>query len=378
MANAALLRLLRLLPPETAHTVAVRGLAMGLGPRARQNAHSLATEIAGLRLPNPIGVAAGFDKNAEAPNALLRAGFGFVEVGTITPRPQAGNPKPRVFRLTADRGVVNRLGFNGQGADAAMARLFKRMSRHDEGGPDGLVGINLGANKDSHDRASDYCQGLERLWGLGDYFTINVSSPNTPGLRDLQRDKALDELLERVCATREDLVAEGETARPPLLLKVAPDLDAADIESIAATLARHPVDGLIVSNTTRARPATLTGAAAVEEGGLSGRPLFEKSTEVLRAFRARMGPDSLLIGVGGVEDAQTAYAKIRAGASAVQLYTAMIYQGPGLAASIAKGLRALLDRDGFAMVADAVGVDVDQPRAAPGSETAAMPASKAG
>lgn len=348
----ALSKLARLLPPEPAHRVGILGLKLGLGGLAQPAAASqrLATTVAGLVLPNPIGLAAGFDKNAEVIDAALGLGFGFVEAGAVTPKAQPGNPTPRFFRLTQDRAVINRFGFNNAGLEEFAAQLELRR------GQPGVVGVNLGANKDSDDRVADYVTGLKRLWGLADFFTVNVSSPNTPGLRDLQGRGALTELLDRVAEAR--VAKAGNAPAAPLFVKVAPDLDDDAIETIADVARETAVDGLIVSNTTISRPETLLSAQASEAGGLSGRPLFELSTTTLRAFRQATGGRMTLIGVGGVESGATAYAKIRAGASAVQLYTAMAYDGPGVVARITSELDTLLARDGFARVADAVGADV--------------------
>jgi len=348
----ALSKLARLLPPEPAHRAGIVGLKLGLGRFAQPVVASdrLATTVSGLTLPNPIGLAAGFDKNAEVIDAALGLGFGFVEAGAVTPLAQPGNPKPRFFRLAQDRAVINRFGFNNAGIEAFAARLELRRGRP------GIVGVNLGANKDGDDRVADYVTGLKRLWGLADFFTVNVSSPNTPGLRDLQGRDALSGLLDRVAEAR--AAKAGNAPAAPLFVKVAPDLDDDAIETIADVARETAVDGLIVSNTTISRPPGLHGAHVAQAGGLSGRPLFELSTKTLRGFRQATGGRMTLIGVGGVESGATAYAKIRAGASAVQLYTAMAYDGPGVVARIVRELDALLVRDGFACVADAVGADV--------------------
>ncbi len=341
-------RALRLLPPETAHRAAIAALAAGLGPRAREKDDPvLRTRLAGLDLPNPVGVAPGFDKDARAPGALLAAGFGFVEAGTVTPRPQAGNPRPRLFRLSEDRAVINRLGFNNAGAAAARARLARRAGRP------GIVGVNLGANKDSDDRVADYVAGLETFRGLASYFTINISSPNTPGLRDLQGEQALRELLG---AVREARALLADSA--PVFLKIAPDIEDDDAPRIVETARAHGIDGLIVSNTTIARPAALRSRHAGEAGGLSGAPLLARSTHLLRLARRAAGPGFALIGVGGISGAADAYAKIRAGADAVQLYTALVYEGPGLVRRIKSGLADMLRADGFSSIAEASGADL--------------------
>jgi dihydroorotate dehydrogenase len=342
-------RALRELDPETAHELTMRALRAGLGPRAPADSDPmLATALAGLRLANPIGLAPGFDKNAAAPRALLRAGFGFVECGTVTPRPQAGNPRPRLFRLTEDRAVINRMGFNNEGVEAFATGLAAR-------GAGGVVGANVGANKESTDRAADYVAGLARLWPLADYFTLNVSSPNTPGLRDLQAKGALADLLGAVAEAR-TVLASGSAGDRPLFLKVAPDLAPGDVGDIVAATVDFGLDGLVVANTTVARPETLRDRRGGEAGGLSGAPLFGPSTALLREFHAAAGGRLSLIGVGGVASGRDAYDKIRAGANAVQLYTALVFEGPGLVARILRELAVLLRADGFAGVGEAVGV----------------------
>lgn len=344
----ALAKLLTLLPAETAHRTALMGLKAGFGPKVRSTADpALKTALAGMELSHPVGLAAGFDKNAEAPDALLNAGFAFVEVGAVTPRPQHGNPQPRLFRLREDKAVINRMGFNNEGLEAVKTRLEARQDSPSKAM--GAVGVNLGANKDSEDRANDYAVLLKALSGLADFFTVNISSPNTPGLRTLQSGDALDELLKRVNDAR---WAE------PVFLKVAPDLVEADIDAIVKAVQVHALSGLIVSNTTLERPDSLKSSHKGEAGGLSGLPLKTRSTEVLRQFRQRTGPDLPIIGVGGIDGPEAAYSKIRAGANAVQLYTALVYQGPGLALKIRDGLAALLKADGFEHVSEAVGVDV--------------------
>ena len=337
-------RALHGLDPEDAHSLAIGALQLGLGPWAPPDDPILKTEIAGLQLPNPIGLATGFDKNAQVFAPMLRAGFGFVECGTVTPLPQAGNPRPRLFRLTEDRAVINRMGFNNAGLQAFAARLARRGA--------GVVGANIGANKNSEDRIGDYVIGLTRLWGQPSYFTINISSPNTPGLRALQTRAALDELLGRLNTAAADLPASGAV---PWFLKVAPDLDDGEVEAIAESVVTGGLAGVIVSNTTLARPS-LRSRWANEAGGLSGGPLMALSTEVLRRFHAAAAGRFVLIGAGGVASGADAYAKLRAGASAVQLYSALVFEGPGLVTRIRRDLAARLRADGFASVAGAVGV----------------------
>ena len=338
---------LRRLDAETSHTLGIRAIKAGLGPRqAGPDDPVLAVDLAGLRLPNCLGLAAGFDKHAEVPAAMLAAGFGFVECGTVTPRPQPGNPRPRMFRQIEDGAVINRYGFNSLGLEVFAANLERRP-------PGGIVGANIGANKDSTDRAADYVMGLQRLWTLADYFTANISSPNTPGLRDLQARAALDELLGRLAEARRAL-ANGSGDRP-LFLKVAPDLGEADIDDICASVLANGLDGVIVGNTTLSRPDGLSSPFRNEAGGLSGAPLFQLSTRVLRQFHERTGGRVALIGCGGVGSGADAYAKIRAGARAVQLYTLLALRSPALIGDIKRDLAARLTADGFARVADAVG-----------------------
>jgi len=338
-------RLLRRLDAEDAHGLAIRALKLGLGPRGGRDDPILATELAGLSLPNPVGLAPGFDKDAEVFAPMLRAGFGFVECGTVTPKPQAGNPRPRLFRLNEDRAVINRMGFNNRGLDAFGQRLARR-------GP-GIIGANIGANKDSPDRVVDYVTGLKRLWGKASYFTINVSSPNTPGLRALQTESALQDLLGRLAEARESLPAQG---RAPLFLKVAPDLQGREVETIVETCVTYGLAGVMVSNTTVSRPA-LVSEFAGEPGGLSGAPLMELSTRMLGEFAQAAAGRLALVGVGGIGSGADAYAKIRAGAGAVQLYSALVFAGPGLVAQIKRDLAARLRADGFASVAEAVGAE---------------------
>ncbi|MBS0408915.1 MAG: quinone-dependent dihydroorotate dehydrogenase [Proteobacteria bacterium] len=337
---------LRLADPEDAHGLAITGLKLGLGPRRPAHDPVLATTLAGLALPNAVGLAPGFDKNAEVGDAMLAAGFGWVECGTVTPLPQAGNPRPRLFRLTEDRAVINRMGFNNQGLEAFAGRLAARRRR-------GVLGANIGANKDAADRIADYVTGLKRLWGLCDYFTLNISSPNTPGLRALQTRAALDELLGRVGEARRALAAEG--ANTPVFLKVAPDLEDGEAEAITEAAIAHGLDAIIVSNTTLARPDSLRSARRGEAGGLSGAPLMAPSTRVLATFHQAAAGRIALVGVGGIASGADAYAKIRAGAAAVQLYSALVFEGPGLVADIRRDLAARLKADGFRTLAEAVG-----------------------
>lgn len=348
LARAGLFRI----DAETAHGLAVKALATGLLPACPPASKRLATRVLGLDFPNPLGMAAGFDKNGEVPDALLRLGFGFAEVGTVTPRPQGGNPRPRVFRLPADRAVVNRLGFNNQGHQALRARLETRRRRP------GIVGVNVGANKDTVDRPADYVAGIEAFADLAHYFTINVSSPNTPGLRDLQARAALADLLARAVEAR-DRMAERHGRRTPLLLKIAPDLDAGGLEDVAAEAMDKRIDGIILGNTTLSRDGA-GDAAAAETGGLSGRPLFRRSTALLARLRGLVGREMVLVGVGGVESGETAYAKIAAGADLVQLYTGFVYEGPRLAGRILADLDRRLAAAGHADVAAAVGSDRDR------------------
>ncbi|THD77007.1 MAG: quinone-dependent dihydroorotate dehydrogenase [Phenylobacterium sp.] len=336
-------RALHGLDPEDAHRAALLGLKAGLGPRAPADDPILATDLAGLALPNPVGLAPGFDKDAEVFAPMLRAGFGFVECGTVTPLPQAGNPRPRLFRLTEDRAVINRMGFNNRGLEAFAGLLARR-------GP-GVVGANLGANKDAADRIGDYVAGLRRLWGLASYVTINISSPNTPGLRALQTKAALEELLGRLADAQRSLPAQG---RVPMFLKVAPDLEAGEVETITETVVAHGVAGIMVSNTTVSRPS-LTSRFRDQAGGLSGAPLTALSTRVLCEFAAASKGRLALVGVGGIASGGDAYARIRAGASAVQLYSALVFEGPGLVTRIKRDLAARLKADGFASVGAAVG-----------------------
>ncbi|HJQ57527.1 MAG TPA: quinone-dependent dihydroorotate dehydrogenase [Vineibacter sp.] len=337
--------LLARIDAETAHRLAIRALRAGVVPAARSDDDPvLATAAWGRPFANPIGLAAGFDKNAEAPDALLRAGFGFVEIGTVTPRPQAGNPRPRLFRLAADHAVINRMGFPGEGLDAILRRLKARPRV-------GLVGVNVGANKDSADRAADYAACVAAVASYADYLVCNVSSPNTPGLRDLQGRAELLRLLRGAMAAR-----GAHTV--PLLVKIAPDLSPGDVEDVVEASVEAGIDGMIVGNTTVSRPDTLHGPRRTESGGLSGAPLTDLSTSVLRTAAQVARGRLTLVGCGGVASGADAYAKIRAGASLVQLYTALVFHGPGLVQRIKAELASLLKRDGFAAVSQAVGAEL--------------------
>ena len=332
------------LDSETGHGLALRALK-AMPKRSPVKPGLLATEVAGLQFPNPVGVAAGFDKDAEVADALLGIGFGFTEVGSITPLPQSGNPKPRLFRLVEDRAVINRMGFNNGGGVDALKRLERRSTRP------GIVGINIGANKDSDDRIADYAAMTRMMAPHASYLAVNISSPNTPGLRALQDEGALTGLLDAVIDARAEVMQDGA---PPIFLKVAPDLEPADIDAIARIAMDKQLGALIVSNTTISRPA-LRSHHAGEAGGLSGAPLRQLALERVRDFRKATGGKIPLIGVGGIGSAEHAWERIRAGASLVQLYSAMVYEGPGLGARIARGLTKLMKRDGFSSIAEAVG-----------------------
>lgn len=335
------------LSPEDAHELTLRSLEMGVYPRPPgPDDPALAVDLWGLRFPNPIGIAAGFDKDARVADAVLGMGCGFAEAGTTTPLAQDGNPRPRVFRLVADRGIINRLGFNNGGHAAAFERLRRRASR-------GVVSVNLGANKDAADRTADYVKGIETFYGVASFFTVNISSPNTPGLRDLQAPAALDELLGRVMEAREALVKQGKPMRP-IVVKLAPDIAEADIVPIAERLLAHSVDGIAVSNTTLARDG-LVDPQSRESGGLSGRPLFHRATVMLaRVYEATSGRVPL-IGIGGIDSGATALAKIQAGATLLQLYTGLVYEGPGLIGRIKDDLASAVRRAGANSLASLVG-----------------------
>ncbi len=343
--------LLSLLPPEQAHEATLKSLELGLFPRSLPDHPSLASRFAGLALPNPIGVAAGFDKDARVPDAVLGLGCGLAEVGTLTPRPQEGNPRPRIFRLPRDQAVINRLGFNNGGHAAALERLRRRYAWG------GVIGVNIGTNKDSADRIADYVQGLTTFYDVASYFTVNISSPNTPGLRDLQAPAALDALLSRLMAARARLAGQGGRKRP-IVVKLSPDIAEDDIAAIVERLVAHAVDGIAVSNTTLARTG-LSDPSAREAGGLSGRPLFHRSTAMLARFYRATGGKIPLIGIGGIDSGAAALAKIRAGATLIQLYTGLIYQGPGLIGRIKEHLTGAARAAKVAAISDLVGLDAD-------------------
>ena len=344
--------LLSKLPPETAHGLVIRALKLGLVPALKPVNGALAMRLWNRDFANPIGLAAGFDKQGEVIAPMLAQGFGFVEVGSVTPKPQPGNPKPRMFRLTEDEGVINRLGFNSAGMEAVARNLAAFRAKPDRHA--GLVGVNLGKNKESQDAAADYVAGATRLAAYADYLVVNVSSPNTPGLRALQNKAELAHILVKVKAA---LAQGGNESRLPLLVKIAPDLTETDMDDIAEMALAGLADGLIVSNTTVARPAGLKSRWQNETGGLSGKPLFAASTRVLAEMYRLTRGHVPLIGVGGIGSAGDAYDKIRAGASLVQLYSALVYHGPELVAELQSGLATLVRRDGFASLSDAVGAD---------------------
>jgi len=342
--------LLRALDPEDAHALSLQALRYAPLMRSVSDDRRLGVRAFGLNFPNPIGIAAGYDKGADVPDALLRLGFGFVEVGTITPRPQAGNPRPRLFRLDADGGVINRLGFNSPGADVVLARLTAR------GTNGGIVGINVGANRDTIDRGSDYVRLIEMFAPVASYFTVNVSSPNTPGLRNLQQAAQLDDLLAKVIDARERVREKaGDT---PVLLKIAPDLDLTELDDVVHVARSRKVDGMIVANTTLARPATLRETSrAKEQGGLSGRPLMRLATRMVAETYVRVEGAFPLIGVGGIDTGGAALTRIRAGASLIQLYSPLIYKGLGLVEDIKRDLASTLLRTGRESLSEIVGAD---------------------
>ncbi len=341
------------LDPETAHGISIKGLKSGLLPICPPATDPrLAVDVAGLHFANPLGLAAGYDKNAEVPAEILKLGFGLTEIGTVTPRPQDGNPKPRLFRLVNDMAVINRMGFNNEGHAAVLARLKRLDSKL-------MVGVNIGANKDSEDRVADYVAGIRTFYGVARYFTANISSPNTPGLRNLQDRESLDVLLAAVLGARDEEAAKAGK-HIPVFLKIAPDMTEEGLDDIAEVALARQLDGLIVSNTTLKRDGLTETRYAGEAGGLSGKPLFELSTTALAKMRKRVGVDMPIIGAGGISDAQTAAEKIRAGADLVQFYSCMVYEGPGMARDILRGLSALADREGFSSIREIRDARVDE------------------
>ena len=348
--DAFSLPLLRWFDPEDAHRMAIQGLRLLPPTRPKPDDPKLAVRAFGLNFPNPVGMAAGFDKSAEAPDALLRLGFGFVEIGTVTPRPQIGNPRPRLFRLERDEAVINRMGFNNDGADAVLRRLAGR-AHHG-----GIVGVNVGANKDSVDRVADYVKLIETFAPVASYFTVNVSSPNTPGLRNLQQSAQLDDLLAKVIDARERV--RKNAGDSPVLLKIAPDLSLAELDDVVHIARSRRVDGMIVANTTIGRPSTLREQnRAREQGGLSGRPLFRLSTRMVAETYVRAEGAFPLVGVGGIDSGGAALTKIRAGASLIQLYSSLVYKGLGLVESIKSDLASTLLRTGREQLSEIVGAD---------------------
>ena len=348
--DALSLPLLRWIDAEDAHRLAIHGLKFLPPIKPRADDAKLAVRAFGLNFPNPVGMAAGFDKNAEVPDALLRLGFGFVEIGTVTPKPQSGNPRPRLFRLERDEAVVNRMGFNNDGAEAVLRRLASRANLG------GIVGVNVGANKDSPDRVADYVKLIETFAPVASYFTVNVSSPNTPGLRNLQQGHILDDLLSRVLEARDR--AREKAGDTPVLLKIAPDLSLTELDEVVHVARSRKVDGMIVANTTVARPSTLRETSrAKEQGGLSGRPLFRLSTRMVAETYVRVEGAFPLIGVGGIDSGGAALTKIRAGASLVQLYSPLVYKGLGLVEDIKNDLAATLLRTDHESLSEIVGAD---------------------
>jgi dihydroorotate dehydrogenase len=335
--------------PENAHHAAIRALKLAPPGRFLKDDPRLRVRAFGLNFPNPLGLAAGFDKNAEAPDALLRLGLGFVEIGTVTPRPQLGNPRPRLFRLDRDAAVINRLGFNSEGEEAVLKRLAARANAG------GIVGVNLGANRDADDRAADYVRLIRHFAPVASYFTVNISSPNTPGLRDLQQSNALDDLLARVTAARDATTKDaGPTA---VLLKIAPDVSLNELDDIVGVARARRVDGMIVGNTTIARPPSLRDPQANQQGGLSGRPLFPLASRMLAETYVRAEGAFPLIGVGGIDSGETALMKMRAGADLLQLYSGLIFRGLGLVPEIKAAILMALEQDGTEKLADLVGAD---------------------
>ncbi len=350
--------ILSALDPEDAHGLALKGLKLVPLPKPAPNDPRLAIRAFGLNFPNPVGVAPGFDKNAEVPSPLLRLGFGFVEVGTVTPRPQAGNPRPRIFRLDADEAIINRLGFNNEGEKAALSRLAARAA------DGGIIGVNVGANRDSPDRIADYVRLIESFAPVASYITVNVSSPNTPGLRDLQQAKSLDDLLARAIDARERMRTRYGSI--PVLLKIAPDLSLADLDDIVGVARQRRMDGMIISNTTLSRPPSLKEREkAIEQGGLSGRPLFALSTRVLAETYVRVEGAFPLIGAGGIDSGAAALTKIKAGASVVQLYTGLVFHGLGVVSEIKREILKALEKGRHNTLADLVGNDAADMTAEP-------------
>lgn len=342
-----------MLSPEEAHSATLSAMEAGLYPRALGASDpNLSQTVFGLQFPNPVGIAAGFDKDARVPDAVLAMGCGFAEIGTVTPKAQDGNPKPRVFRLVSDRAMINRLGFNNGGHATALARLEARRTRG------GIVGVNIGANKDAVDRTADYVQGLKTFYYVASYFTVNISSPNTPGLRDLQAPAALDELLGRLMAARAELVAGGAAHRP-IIVKVAPDIAEDDIGAIAERLVAHKVEGIAVSNTTLSRTG-LVSKDRNETGGLSGRPVFKRATVMLAKFYRATGGSIPLIGIGGIDSPQSALSKIEAGATLLQLYTGLVYEGPGLIGAINARLAEAVRAAGVRNIGELTGRKADE------------------
>lgn len=339
--------------PETAHTMTLKAMKRGLIPCQKRVSHAaLETTLWGLKFPNPVGLSAGFDKNAEAIGPAFKLGFGFVEAGTVTPKPQEGNPRPRVFRDPANNAVINRMGFPNQGADVFKANLEEFLAAKER--PKGVVGLNIGMNKTTTEPAKDYCYLIRLLAPMADYLTINISSPNTPGLRDLQKREPLLELLD---AVKEERAKSCRTHSPPLLVKLAPDLDEEQQAEMAQTLLDAGIEGVILGNTTLDRPDYLNAEFRAEKGGLSGQPLTDKSTAIIRNFYRLTDGKLPIIGVGGVSNGEQAYAKIKAGASLVQLYTALVFEGPDVSYSINRELLELLKLDGLNAITDAVGLD---------------------
>ena len=364
---------LHALDPEDAHGLAIRMLKFAPLPPAAADDKRLALRVFGLNFPNPVGIAAGFDKNAQVPDALLQVGFGFVEAGTITPKPQAGNPRPRLFRLDADAGVINRLGFNSQGADAVLRRLAERAApslpspASGGGWGGGIVGINVGANKDTPDRIADYVQLIERFAAVASYVTVNISSPNTPGLRNMQQAAVLDDLLARVIDARDRVAPQAGPT--PVLLKIAPDLSLSDLDDVVGIARSRRVDGMIVGNTTVTRPKGLHDVVTAKEaGGLSGRPLLPLANRMLAETYVRVEGVFPLVGAGGIDSGASALGKIRAGASLVQVYSGLVFRGLSLVAEIKTALLAALDRDRQASLLDYVGADAASVTAEPWPE----------